>query len=911
MTAMDLYVVAIGLLGSQTLTDELLEQILGQLKRISPDTTDDQLKAIKKRLESNLGVRSTPGYSLHGGDQEPWLEAIKPTIKWDYWNAYVNELKTNGFNTDVIRVLDEDTNNILNECGNPSREGPWRIKGLVMGDVQSGKTANYCGLVNKAADVGYRVIILLTGVIEELRSQTQARLDSGFVGKDSREILLGNNGGSNIGSGRFRSKTPNVLTSVDSDFLTSNKKALGGIPLRNIQEPVLLVMKKNKTALSNLKSFLETQMSGNSYLDVPMLMIDDEADNASVNAKKDEDPATINKLIRQLLESFTKSSYCAYTATPFANVFITPEGEDLFPENFVYSLNAPSSYIGVSKIFREDGEHHYQLETIDDIEEFIPENHKKDFIIVDLPPSLKEAIRVFFITCAIRDIRGEPLKHRSMLINVSRFTDVQNRLSDVVKNYAYDLTEEIKQYLAADALWSRHELLNQLHKSWERHFSGAGIGWDEIRKTLYSSIFSVKTITINQKTEDTEKLNYTQYPSGRRVIAIGGLTLSRGLTLEGLSTSYFYRNSKAYDTLLQMGRWFGYRVGYEDLCRVWAAEDAQEWFEYIADVVDELRLDIKRMHVNRKPPKLFGMRVRSHPGALLVTARNKMRNAKEIEIAVSFSGYKAETPFIPNDKNLIEKNISETKSFLSELGTPSKAMGTRRIWEGVPASQIATYLSTLSISNMNFAFMETAPDEEKPLIKFIRENTVESLSKWDVCLPQGSGNALQEFILPREDGVVEVIKSRGRQFSAVPPGANFYKLNKQRVGESEDEKVGLLPEAIKEAEAEWRRDSKNDGKVTVPGKAFTAFRHKPLLTIHLVTPVDPRESKTSKSEKSKKPRSMAAADVGEGPFVAIGLNFPCYEENGNINYVPYKLNRIALAQLGLISDEDDGEEDED
>lgn len=146
-------------------------------------------------------------------------------------------------------------------------------------------------------------------------------------------------------------------------------------------------------------------------------------------------------------------------------------------------------------------------------------------------------------------------------------------------------------------------------------------------------------------------------------------------------------------------------------------------------MVDKLRLDIKRMHVNRKPLKLFGMRVRPHPGALLVTARNKMRNAKEIEIAVSFSGYKAETPFISNNKGEIAKNISETKSFLSALGRPSKMSGTRRIWEGVSASKIAMYLSTISISNMNFAFMATTADEERPLIKFIRENTVESLSE--------------------------------------------------------------------------------------------------------------------------------------------------------------------------------------
>lgn len=911
MTSMDLYVVAIGLLGSQILTDDLLEQILGQLRRLSPNVSEEQLRDIKKRLESNLGVRSTPGYSLHGGDQVPWLDDVKPTIKWDYWDAYVNELKTNGFNTDVIRVLDEDTNNILNECGNPLREGPWRIKGLVMGDVQSGKTANYCGLVNKAADAGYRVIILLTGVIEELRSQTQARLDFGFVGKDSREILLGINGGKDIGSGRFRSKTPNVLTSVDSDFLTSNKKALGGIPLKNIKEPVLLVMKKNKAALSNLKSFLETQMSGNNYLDVPMLLIDDEADNASVNAKKDEDPATINKLIRQLLGSFSRSSYCAYTATPFANVFITPDGEDLFPENFVYSLNAPTSYIGVAGIFREDGEHHYQLETIEDAEELIPENHKKDFEVIDLPPSLKEAIRVFIITCAIRDLRQETLKHRSMLINVSRFTDVQNSLSDVVKNYVYELTDEIKQYLAADTLWNKHELLNQLHQTWEWHFTDAGISWNEIRKSLYGSISSIKTVTINQKTEDTEKLNYTQYPSGRRVIAIGGLTLSRGLTLEGLSTSYFYRNSKAYDTLLQMGRWFGYRSGYQDLCRVWAASDVQDWFEHIADVVDELRLDIKRMHVNKKPPKLFGIRVRSHPGALLVTARNKMRNAKEIEVAVSFSGYKAETPFIPSESNEIAKNIKETKSFLGSLSRPSKMVGTRRVWEKVPSSKIAMFLSKLSISNMNFAFIATSADEERPLIKFIRENTINSLAEWDVCLPQGSEDLMNQFVVLKDDGSSEAVKSRGRQFSVVPPRANFYKLNKQRVGESEDEKIGLSTTAIKEAETEWRQDPKNEGKSSVPGKAFTAYRNRPLLTIHLITPMDPKEGKLDRSGKPMKSKSMPVADVGEGPFVALGLNFPIYEENGNLNYVPYKLNRIALAQLGLIGDSDEGDEDDD
>jgi hypothetical protein len=237
-----------------------------------------------------------------------------------------------------------------------------------MGDVQSGKTANYCGLVSKAADAGYKIIVLLTGVIEDLRAQSQERLDEGFVGRDSRELLNGRQSGE-IGAGRFRFamdangnrivRTPNVLTSVDSDFLRNNLNALGGIPLKNIREPVLLVMKKNKSPLDNLIRYLDTQIpKGASSLDLPLLLIDDESDNASVNSMKDNDPATINRLIRELLQRFGRASYVGYTATPFANVFINSDIEgELFPSNFVYSLSAPTNYLGVGSFFSQNGTH--------------------------------------------------------------------------------------------------------------------------------------------------------------------------------------------------------------------------------------------------------------------------------------------------------------------------------------------------------------------------------------------------------------------------------------------------------------------------------------------------------------------------------------------------------------------------
>ncbi|WP_017451445.1 hypothetical protein [Herbaspirillum rubrisubalbicans] len=374
--AMDHVGIAMSIINGRPLTESLLEEVLTILSNLDSNLGQTELKRIRSKLESTIGIQVSVGGVVREDAHEPWLLDQKGKIEWHYWDSYKQLLVSQGWSPAVVRVLDEDTDNIITECGNPGLEEGWNIRGLVMGDVQSGKTASYSGVIAKAADAGYKVIVLLTGMIEDLRKQSQERLDFGFVGRDSRDVLGKNTNRPAIGAGNYRSKSANVLTSVDSDFLTANAQVLGGIPLKNINEPILFVIKKNVSPLKNLNEWLTAQMkiSGLAQHHVPVLVIDDEADNASVNVKKeDEDPAKINAGIRDLLKKFSRSSYVAYTATPFANIFINPDQEDdLFPSNFIYSLNTPSNYIGASSIFLEEGNKIAQRNLIQSIDDVLP-----------------------------------------------------------------------------------------------------------------------------------------------------------------------------------------------------------------------------------------------------------------------------------------------------------------------------------------------------------------------------------------------------------------------------------------------------------------------------------------------------------------------------------------------------------
>jgi len=324
-------------------------------------------------------------------------------------------------------------------------------------------------------------------------------------------------------------------------------------------------------------------------------------------------------------------------------------------------------------------------------------------------------------------------------------------------------------------------------------YPDCGVTWEQVRGQLNDSVASIKVVTINQKSAPEEKLDYSRYKNtekGRRVIAIGGLTLSRGLTLEGLSVSYFYRNSKAYDTLLQMGRWFGYRSGYNDLFRIWMNIDAQNWYAHIANAVAELRTDFRRMSANRLPPSRFGIRVKAHPDTLIVTAQNKMRSGQEFEHSISFSAFGVETAYVVKDE-LNRQNVDLVKQFIQERGEAAQQKN-KYIWRGVKKQAIAQFLAGLNISSLNMQFLPDHETGERPLIKFIEGNHYPDLTEWDLCIPQGSTTGkVSGLKISTEGGSFGEVACRLRQFEKTPKGASFLKLNKQRVGDTSDEKVGM------------------------------------------------------------------------------------------------------------------------
>ncbi|WP_029000083.1 Z1 domain-containing protein [Azohydromonas australica] len=677
-----------------------------------------------------------------------WLNAQRKK-DWRYWNRYRAYLERK-LSVEVVGGLDESTDGILAKLEDPRRPGAWDRRGLVVGHVQSGKTASYSGLVCKAADAGYKIIIVLAGLHNNLRSQTQIRLEEGFLGFETsadrdkvRPI-----GVAEIDSDpRIR---PNCATTRadDGDFKASAARHIGISPE---ERPWLFVVKKQKTVLTELLRWIRAHVTDATdavtgrrvVSNLPLLVIDDEADHASVDTgeqhfdadgKPDEEhqPKVINGLIRRILHSFEKKAYVGYTATPFANIFIhrrgstVHEGPDLFPQSFIINLAAPSNYVGPARIFgrcTEDGREGglpLMREFRDNVNEdapggWMPPKHDKAHLPVFAgqetpPPSLKEAIRAFVLACAARSCRGQRSEHSSMLIHVTRLTEVQKRVVEQVRATVLRMRQQITRGIDDSGL------LEQLRTQWERDFVptsnaiapllGEGDGetrvpsWEEIRSVLADILSDIEVRMINGSAKDA--LDYEERRgTGLKVIAVGGEKLSRGLTLEGLCVSYFVRTTKMYDTLMQMGRWFGYRPGYVDLCRLYTTPELVEWFGHIADASEELRAEFEDMSERGATPMDYGLKVRSHP-VMLVTSPLKMRTAKPLQL--SFSGELLETVALHKDKAPLDTNLRATEELLAAMGKPSESPTILRrresgdhkwvgaLWNRVSADLVADFL---------------------------------------------------------------------------------------------------------------------------------------------------------------------------------------------------------------------------
>ncbi|MDT8391686.1 MAG: Z1 domain-containing protein [Lentisphaeria bacterium] len=492
------------------------------------DFFESDIAQAVKTLQTRFIHRMPMGALFESEDYRPWLAGRQGDIDWYYWRRYRKHLMVNkGFSPHVVRTLDETTDKIIDRLEDPKKEGGWARRGMVVGHVQSGKTANYTGLVCKAADAGYQVIIVLAGLLNSLRNQTQERLDSDFMGWCTRMNDF-------VGASRFGKEKPRPVcftTSVE-DFKkrTANTIAMG---LDAINVPILFVLKKNKSTLNNLYRWLSDHNKHN-LREFSMLMIDDEADHASVNTNKEDcDPTAINQSIRDILSLFNRSSFVGYTATPFANIFIDPENEDemqngeiykdLFPRDFILSLDPPDNYIGPHRLFAEEADIN-SIRTIDDNEDLLPAKHKIDFVPPSLPISLKQAINCFIIGKAIRLLRGHKGKHHSMMINASRFTNVQNILKGLVSEYVKSIRQAINNYggLKSETALSNKEL-QSLHNTWESEFSDKVDQWEKLQPNLKPSIDTIEVISINSKSDDVLDYSSDQYPNGRSLIAIGGL----------------------------------------------------------------------------------------------------------------------------------------------------------------------------------------------------------------------------------------------------------------------------------------------------------------------------------------------------------------------------------------------------
>ncbi len=841
--------------------------------------TPEEIKQITRTVEYNLSVTMDSGSALLSKDYVPWYFERKNQIPFRFWDRY-RKFLSQKLPLRVMGELDLSTSKIVDYAGDPKIEGRFQRRGLVVGDVQSGKTNCYLGVTCKAIDAGYDRIIILTGTTNSLRVQTQMRVDEGVTGYNSdpqkhKEL---------IGVGLINSQLSiSAITSVVSDFSVKYVPTSSGN-----SSPSILVIKKNTKVLKNVFDWLNVPQNkdASGSINQSLLLIDDEADNASVNTSQDEMTKT-NRMIRAILSIFARSSYVGYTATPYANIFIEPDSydemvkEDLFPKDFIYSMWAPSNYIGPRSIFESDGEHNYMLRTIPNTEKLFEGNlkHKKTAIFEVMPDSLKKAVAAFFIGCTMRDLKGDREKPMAMMIHISRFNDVQDTILDKIQEFIDAIRDDIVSYYALqvpEAL--NHDTMRYLHDVWEEEFSAIKgwqhNSWDEIQCNLHESVHPIKYMLINAKGEE-KYIDYHRYPD-YRVIVIGGNALSRGLTLEGLMVSYFYRVSKQYDTLLQMGRWFGYKDGFAEVCRVWTNPGIQSWFGYIGRVNDELKSDIDDMCAQKLTPSEYGLHVQEDMVGLLMTSRAKMRSSAKQFVVKCLAGDVHDTMYVNVDKKTTQDNCDSLDRFYDRLETYSCHMQRpdygNVCWSCIPKDEIIALLREIKIARKNVWF---SFDEISGLIK-------DGDDKWDVAIisrkkdPTG-GPAKSLYNVHG----MEIYCPRRSTYTFKPDAdPNVVQMGNRTLKSPEDSK-----EFLSDAEIARIKASKTKN---VSAKDYMIAGRNPLLLIYYLDLTNIEKV----PEPDRKDYERMIKDLGGLHPVGFAIGFPAGAAGAEKKLVKYRANAI-------------------
>ena len=675
-----------------------LDQVLG-----NPLIPAELRDFVRDEIERDQNFPLAPARMLVADPERPdWLRGIDRS-GWHYWPTLRQYLLTvKDWDAPALRSLDDSSDRILRQLAPPTLNR-FDTRGLVLGFVQSGKTANYTALVAKAADAGYRLVIVLSGIDNGLRRQTNIRLKQELVGyPDNRRGAV---------------KLPPVgkqwheFTGVDlnGDFQPgfANHAALQG------SQPVLLVVKKNGPVLRRLLRWLD-EAPADIRQTLPMLLIDDEADQASVDTRGTyqsqeeppdpdyEPPSVINGLIRNLLGYFQRRAYVAYTATPFANILIPHDtldprvGNDLYPKDFIVDLPKLPGYFGAEEFFgRMASDGGPEVDGLDVIREVAD----SDIVALEhgqIPPSLGTALLDFVLAGAARAGRATKDFPATMLIHTSQLIVIQAQLRQLVSDHFSEMRDAWRYQRT-------HRIRERLRERWEQEFRPVtrsrhldrDKSFDAIEAQIGPFFEAVQVREINSATGDV--LDYEREPN-LKAIAVGGNRLSRGLTLEGLTTSYFIRRSVGYDTLMQMGRWFGFRAGYEDLTRIYTTAELEGWFADLAFVEHQLREDIQVYESQGLTPYEVGMRIWQHP-TMQVTSPLKRRFASSTVISQSYSCALQQTfkfPLRRLDDLAVqaESNRLAVCELVSKLPAPDTQQTDAKgpIWTDIPVDLVLEFL---------------------------------------------------------------------------------------------------------------------------------------------------------------------------------------------------------------------------
>ncbi|MEO6734400.1 MAG: Z1 domain-containing protein [Ferruginibacter sp.] len=670
---------------------------------------------------------------------EPWLEPVWRSNEKCNWNNYKLALEAEG-KEKLVAQLDADTFAILDSCYNPTTNGQWERRGLVYGHVQSGKTANYIGLANKAFDVGYKIVVIFTGMTEDLRKQTQDRVNSGIIGKNEHS--------EKYGIGKLASHKPDTIKGATNIFLDLNSKNIQTLITNlSLDQNIVFVVKKNVAVLNSLIKWLSKKsiaQDPNQYkiINTPSLIIDDEADNASIQSlsKKDyqleqdalaireiedidEEDLTpvqlkiledakkktikaINRNIRICLSLIAQKSFVAYTATPYAVIsqrseaiekeweiesvkYAIDENSDLFPEHFIIPLEPSPKYMGIEKIFGSKRKKALPVITIipEQDKQFFPIGRSSDYGFENIPESLEDAIIHFLVTIFVRESRNQK-QHNTMLVHSSHKVANIDYLANKIEKYLQAFKDEFKTNPNLKSKFTRQlELIrkNSKNELFEKHFE---LDLDKFyvpaeisNSNIYSIIDKVTLVSYHSKEKDTglkhhnHKLTYPNLERDpnetRAFIVVGGNRISRGFTLEGLSTSYFVRESVTQDTLYQMGRWFGFRIGYEDTVRIYLPSAQIAWYRDILNLELELRDDLAQMNEREMTPSMWEIKMvnsksfESLNKKLKLCDENKLRNTQRKKL--SFGGTNQMTKHFKRDYTLQEANLNLTREFINSI----------------------------------------------------------------------------------------------------------------------------------------------------------------------------------------------------------------------------------------------------